>query len=398
MTRIVKFSECVEYMIKGPFGSDMKKSLYVPKGDNTYKVYIQGNAIQQDEALGDYYVSEEYFHDKLERFEVHPGDYIITCDGTLGKFIKLSDGIERGVISSSLLLLKLNEEIINDKYFELLWEHTMLATLASQARNACLVHLPSAKAIGDLEVKLPEMSEQLAIAEKAFSVKRNIAYREKQQELLDELIKARFVEMFGDPIINPRGWRKSKFGDVVYYQEGPGVRNWQFRDSGIKLINIRNIVDDTLDLSNTNNYLEVDEVNKKYAHFLLNEGDYVMASSGVTWGKIAEVNSEHLPLCLNTSMIRLRPIDDSVICKSYIYHFIKSDGFRKQIERLITGSAQPNFGPSHLAKVDILVPDIVIQKEFSDFVKQVDKSKSVVRKSLDEAQLLFDSLMQEYFG
>ena len=58
----IKFSECVEYMIKGPFGSDMKKSLYVPKGDDTYKVYIQGNAIQKDQALGDYYVSEEYFH------------------------------------------------------------------------------------------------------------------------------------------------------------------------------------------------------------------------------------------------------------------------------------------------------------------------------------------------
>ena len=69
----IKFSECVKYMIKGPFGSDMKKSLYVPKGRDTYKVYIQGNAIQKDEQLGDYYVSAEYFHEKLERFEVHPG-------------------------------------------------------------------------------------------------------------------------------------------------------------------------------------------------------------------------------------------------------------------------------------------------------------------------------------
>ena len=130
----LKFSECVEYMIKGPFGSDMKKSLYVPKGEDTYKVYIQGNAIQKDENLGDYYVSSEYFHQKLERFQVHPGDYIITCDGTLGKYIKLSDDIEPGVISSSLLLLKLDETKIYDKYFELLWENSMLKYLASQAK------------------------------------------------------------------------------------------------------------------------------------------------------------------------------------------------------------------------------------------------------------------------
>ena len=204
--------------------------------------------------------------------------------------------------------------------------------------------------------------------------------------------------MFGDPIINPKGWKRCKFGDVVFYQEGPGVRNWQFRDSGVKLINIRNVINDSLDLSNTNNYLEIDEVETKYKHFLLNEGDYVMASSGVTWGKIAEVYKEHLPLCLNTSMIRIRPIDSNVICKKYLFHFIKSDGFRKQIERLITGSAQPNFGPSHLAKIDILVPDIELQQKFSLFTEQVDKSKVVVQKSLDETQKLFDSLMQEYFG
>ena len=143
------------------------------------------------------------------------------------------------------------------------------------------------------------------------------------------------------------------FEDVVYFQEGPGVRNWQFRDSGIKLINIRNLVDSELCLENTTNYLEAEEVENRYKHFLLNAGDFVMASSGVTWGKIAEVHEEHLPLCLNTSIIRLVSKDTDVLDKWYLYYYIKSPQFRRQIERLITGSAQPNFGPSHLKKVVI---------------------------------------------
>ena len=188
-------------------------------------------------------------------------------------------------------------------------------------------------------------------------------------------IKSRFVELFGDPIDNPLNWKVADFKEVVYFQEGPGVRNWQFRDSGIKLINIRNLVDDSLVLENTNNYLSEQEVEEKYKHFLLDVGDYVMASSGVTWGKIAEIYEEHLPLCLNTSIIRLRPYDETVISKKYLFHYIKGDAFRMQIRKLITGSAQPNFGPTHLKKISIIVPPIELQNQFAAFVEQTDKSK-----------------------
>ena len=191
------------------------------------------------------------------------------------------------------------------------------------------------------------------------------------------MIKSRFIELFGDLGKNTKLLEKHKLCDVVYFQEGPGVRNWQFRKQGIKLINIKNIVEDNLDLSNTNNYLDIKEVTEKYNHFLLNDGEYVMASSGVTWGKIAVVRKEHLPLCLNTSVIRLRTLDSKIINKTFLLYFIKGDYFRNQIKYLITGSAQPNFGPSHLKKVDIFVPPIDLQNEFASFAELVDKSKYI---------------------
>ena len=156
---LIEFNECTDSMLKGPFGSDIKKSLYVPKSDDTYKVYIQINAIQQDESLGNYYISKEYFDSKMHKFELKPKDYIVTCDGTLGKLLRLDNEMERGIISASLLKITLNNKI-NYKYFEELWKQYMLGELSHDIRNACLTHLPSAKIIGLLMIPLPPIDIQ----------------------------------------------------------------------------------------------------------------------------------------------------------------------------------------------------------------------------------------------
>ena len=156
----IKFNDLVVRMTKGPFGSDMKKDLFVPKGEDTYKVYIQINAIQKNQSLGEYYISKEYFDRKVSRFELFPNDYIITCDGTLGKYLKLDENMEKGVISPSLLRLTLQSDKINDKYFENIWDFYMLGLMKKEARNACLMHLPSAKKIGEISIPIPPLELQ----------------------------------------------------------------------------------------------------------------------------------------------------------------------------------------------------------------------------------------------
>jgi len=344
------------------------------------------------------YISEETF-EQLKCTEIFPGDILVSrLPEPVGRACIIPEKEERMITAVDCTICRPDESVISKEYLCYFMRSNAYYTRLLGSVTGTTRKRISRKNLGNVELVVPSKEEQYSVVEQLDCLVKVIDSRKKEIELLDDLIKARFVELFGDPINNPKNWKKVLFGDVVYYQEGPGVRNWQFRSEGIKLINIKNVVNDSLDLSNTDKYLEVDEVNQKYKHFLLDAGDYVMASSGVTWGKIAEVFDEHLPLCLNTSMIRIRPIDESVLEKEYLRQFIKGDGFRKQIERLITGSAQPNFGPSHLAKVSILVPDIELQCQFSDFCKQVDKSKFAVQKSLEETQTLFDSLMQKYFG
>ena len=192
----IKFNDLVVRMTKGPFGSDMKKDLFVPKGEDTYKVYIQINAIQKNQSLGEYYISKEYFDRKVSRFELFPNDYIITCDGTLGKYLKLDENMEKGVISPSLLRLTLQSDKINDKYFENIWDFYMLGLMKKEARNACLVHLPSAKKIGEISIPIPplELQNQFASFVQEIDKSRSRIQKslEASQELFDSLMQGYF--------------------------------------------------------------------------------------------------------------------------------------------------------------------------------------------------------------
>ena len=360
----VKFSECVEYMIKGPFGSDMKKSLYVPQGENTYKVYIQGNALQKDEKLGDYYVSSEYFHQKLERFQVHPGDYLITCDGTLGKYIKLSDDIEPGVISSSLLLLKLDENKIYDKYFELLWEQSMLRYLASQARNACLVHLPSAKAIGDVEIVLPDMSIQKEIADKAFLIKAIIKKRNDELELLDELIKARFVELFGD-----KGYPEDTLLNLCNIIDYRG-KTPEKVESGLPFITAKNVRMHQMNLE-PREYISKETYDKVMVRGFPKEGDVVFTTEAPL-GNVCRIPHFDTEFYIGQRIVTLQTEKLEPI---YLEYALSSDDFKMKYMGKSSGSTVTGIRVRLLEQLTIPVPPIELQSQFAAFVEQTDKSK-----------------------
>ena len=188
---------------------------------------------------------------------------------------------------------------------------------------------------------------------------------------------------------------------LVWFQEGPGVRNYQYVDKGIKLINVTNLVNGQLKLHLTSRYISEEEAFGKYKHFLCDNGDLVFASSGITYEtlskKIAFVTEKDLPLCMNTSVIRFKPINHDV-CIDYIYYFFKSEKYRNQISKLMTGSAQLNYGPSHLHKVKIPYYDIVKQTKIADELKKIDENISICYRNIDNLDNIVKSQFIEMFG
>ena len=269
--------------------------------------------------------------------------------------------------------------------------------LQQTSTGATIPHI-SKSALMALPIPAPPLAEQERIVKLLDDADELRKLRVQADRRSADLVPALFHEMFGDPTPNPMGWPVKSLPEVAFFQEGPGVRKWQFRSSGIKLINVGNIVQGQLDLSNTDRYLDEDEVAKTYAHFLIDVGDLVMATSGATWGKVAFVEPQHLPICLNTSVVRFRPLTETTCTSVFLRAFFETKDFRRQIEQLITGSAQPNFGPSHLKLVRLPIPPLPLQREFAHRVTEIRELEASQAASRVHLEHLFQSMLHRAFN
>lgn len=192
------------------------------------------------------------------------------------------------------------------------------------------------------------------------------------------------------------------FQDLVYFQEWPWILSKQFTTKWVKILNVRNIVNWNLDISNTTTYISEDEAYWKYKHFLIDWDEIIIASSWIKVEyfdkKVCFANKENLPLMLNTSIIRLRSLDETVLLKWYLYYFLKSQIFKNQIQRLITWSAQLNFWPSHLKQIQIPLPSLSTQKQIIQKLDKLSELISLRKQSIKKQEDLTKSIFIEMFG
>ena len=193
-------------------------------------------------------------------------------------------------------------------------------------------------------------------------------------------------------------WAMKVLSEVCWFQEGPGVRNTQFTASGIKLLNGTNIFRGVLNLDTTNRFISEKEGRGAYSHFLADEGDIVLASSGITierlHEKVAFVRAHDLPFCMNTSTIRFKPFV-GVLAPTFLFQFLTSDSFKRMIGGVATGSAQLNFGPSHVAKVELSVPPVAEQTAIAEVLTDLDAELAALEQRRAKTRALKQGMMQE---
>lgn len=188
----------------------------------------------------------------------------------------------------------------------------------------------------------------------------------------------------------------------VWFQEGPGVRKEQYTNSGVKLLNVANLVDGKVDLSTSDRFISKEEAYGRYKHFLVDEGDLIIASSGIQVSyfdkKMGFIQNNQLPLCMNTSTIRFKSLDKNVTNIRYFMYFLKSALFKRQLQKQITGSAQLNFGPSHLKKMKINMPSIEKQNKIVEKLDKIQKIIDLRNKQLNMLKEVVKSQFVEIFG
>ncbi|OYS21705.1 type I restriction endonuclease subunit S [Lactobacillus taiwanensis] len=329
------------------------------------------------------------------KIEINNGDVLISWSASLGVYV-WNNG--KALLNQHIFKVVFDKGEIDKDYFVYAVQFS-LHRMRQLTHGATMKHVVK-KDFENVLIPYPSLKDQRKVAHVLDKLKESINKKMDELTKLDELIKARFVEMFGDPNISEKNQKKVSMTDVCQIIDGDRGKNYphanDFCNDGYCLfLNAKNVTTSGFDFSNKM-YIskEKDEALKKGK---LNRGDLVLTTRG-TIGNLAFYSS-NIPfdnIRINSGMVILRLNHDKIEERFFIEHF-KLQLLRIK-QKVASGTAQPQLPISTMNKIKIFLPPLSLQNEFANFVQQVDKSKVAVQKSLDETQKLFDSLMQEYFG
>ena len=251
------------------------------------------------------------------------------------------------------------------------------------------------------EFNLDLLERQAEIVEILEKCEKIIEKRKQEIQLLDQLIKARFVELFGNLDINDKGWNECSLGEacdkVIRY---PTFYGMDYLETGTRVIRIGNILEDGhMELADENYVFVYDGVNEDFPETVMELNDIVMAvrGDGSAAKRIGIIREEELiDSNISPNLIRIKAGKE--LEPLFLFYYLTGDVGQRRLDAYVNKTAKKNIAAKDIVKVIVPIPPLLVQKQFTDFVHQVDKSKVVVQKALDETQLLFDSLMQQYFG
>lgn len=339
---------------------------------------------------------------KYESYVLEDGDLLMSHINSvqyLGRTILyIKEPNEIIIHGMNLLRLRARRDIVNPAYARYCFYGQQFK---SQIRNITKKSVNQASfAVKDLKkirIDIPSISKQSEIVGLLDKVQQIMKLRRRELLDLDDLIKARFVEMFGNPDNNTKGWEECALSEKLDVLGGYAFKSDQFDENeGVPVLRIGNI--------NAGYFKSVNMVywkkDKKLEKYIMYPGDLVMSLTGTVgkddYGNVCILNNDYEKYYLNQRNAKLEIKEG--INKYYLSQLLKFQRVKKKLTGINRGVRQANISNRDILNLVVPIPPMDIQNRFADFVNQVDKSKVAVQAALDKAQLLFDSLMQEYFG
>lgn len=321
-----------------------------------------------------------------EEYTVHDGDILIGMDGEFN-IAKWKGG--NAALNQRVCKL-IPKKVDADYIFHFM--PSALKAIEEKTPFVTVKHL-SAKELNKVMVPIPNPDVQARIGAVLNNIQRVVENRKCQLDALDTLIKARFVELFGDLRTNPLGWKIECFEDITELITDGEHATPRRVERGIYLLSARNVMNHSLQLDDVD-YIDQEEYDRIAKRIIPQKGDILISCSG-TVGRCCSVPSGmQFQMVRSAALLRFKPN----LLPVFAEYMITSDYLQEQINQSKTASSQANLFQGKIAKLKGFVPPINLQQKFVTFVSQVDKSKAVVKASMEKVQLLFDSLMQQYFG
>ena len=348
--------------------------------------------IRIQDLTGNSYQANRYNGEYDKRYEIHDGDVLISWSASLGVYVWTG---EKAVLNQHIFKVVFNKVEV-DKSFFVHQVRNILENSASQAHGATMKHLT--KPVFDaLPFNLPSVVEQQRISSVLDKLTNLISLRKQQLAKLDELVKARFVEMFGDPMRNPSEWPIHQLQEYILFLTS-GSRGWAqyFTNSGEYFITIKNVKNCRVTLDDVQYVIPPNDAEAKRTK--VEEGDLLISitadlgRTGVITKEIADYGAyinQHLT-CIRLDRKALHPL--------YVAYYMESEAGKIQFRLKNQNGVKAGLNFNAINSLNLMVPPLERQNYFVDFVAKMERQKLTIQQSLDKLEVLRKSLMQEYFG
>ena len=340
------------------------------------------------------YISEETFK-RMKCTEIFPGDILVSrLPDPVGRACIVPEKKERMVTAVDCTICRPNKSLISKEYLcYFMRSNAYYTRLMGNVKGATRKRI-SRKNLGNIELDVPSKEEQLRVVKQLDCLTKVINSRRKEIELLDDLIKARFVEMFGDPISNDKGWNTDPLAAVcsrIYGGGTPSKSHPEYFEGSIPWVSPKDMKSDVI--TDSIDHITEEAIANSTTN-LVPEGSVLMVIRSGILKHDLPVSINAVPVTINQDMKAFVPGEN--ITASFLRNYFKA--IELDVLAGVRGVTADNIDFKAFQQRKIIVPPIHLQEEFEDFCRQVDKLKATVQKSLDETQVLFDSLMQKYFG
>lgn len=367
------------------------------------KKYVSTGAVATTE-INESEVVEVTYEDRPSRanLSAEAGDILFAKMQGTRKTLLLDSETEKNIYSTGFYAVRANPEVITTECLYYLIDSELFLAQKDKNCSGATQKAITNGGMAKIEISVPALSEQGILVDKLKHLTQLIADKKKQLNLFDEIIKSRFIEMFGDPNSNEKGWTVSTLGEyMTLLTDFSANGSYELLDSNVVMYDEPNyaVMVRTTDLEAGNLTDGVKYIDQT-AYELLSKsklygGELIMNKIGSA-GKIYIMPQIDKPASLGRNAFMFR-FDDR-INMVYLYALLSSDYGTKEIQQYVRGAVTKTITKESTRSIRVIVPPIELQWQFAAFVEQVDKSKFAVQQTLDKAQLLFDSLMQKYFG
>ena len=377
-----------------------KRPEYVKKGIP----FLSSKNVKEDRFILDHYnyVSKEDYLTLTKHNKPEIGDVLYTRVGSFGEAAVVNLDFDFAIFVS-LTLIKPKKNILDARYLMYYLNSPRIRDLANKSTSGIGVQNLNVNAVRKFPICIKPLTEQKAIAEKLDKAQEIIRYNEEIIAQCDALTQSLFIDMFGDPVKNEKGWEKKTLecfakkekNAIVDGPFGSSIKESDYIENGIPIIRINNIRNDAF-FDDEYKYLSETKYNE-LIRSKVNFEDIIIARVGNTIGK-ACIFKQHFKALLSTTGVCKISINQDNYNLEFIFKQITFPTFKNYIISNVQGAGQPYLNLSKIKNFELINPPIALQNQFAERVAAIEAQKQLAQESLVKSQELFGSLLQQSFN